>query len=376
MGLAAVVALGAVGQNARATAGAWIADVIPGDVVATSIRPIAADEGVAALLAETPGVERVSEMATFDVAVDGSRMDGAAVRAPTSPRTAAFGSWPATVRRRWRPSMPAAPRSSRKRWPTRLGLALDQVLNVATVDGTSMPLRVVGIAERTLPGPGGEAMLVGWDDAIGRLGVAGADAFAIRFARDAPASARSDVEAAAAAAALEVVTSDRIEGAIDTELSRVFSLFDALALVAVLVAALGIVNTLTMNVIERVREIGVLRAAGMTRGQVWRSVVVEAGILGLAGALVGVAAGLVVGFAMVLLADARTDVATWRRSCRGPSSWPHSCSASAWRCSRPPTRPGSPVGSRSSAPSSTSDPDGPPWARAFASASRADGRRC
>ena len=57
-----------------------------------------------------------------------------------------------------------------------------------------------------LPGRGGEAMLVGWDDAIGRLGVAGADAFAIRFARDAPASARSDVEAAAAAAALEVVT--------------------------------------------------------------------------------------------------------------------------------------------------------------------------
>ena len=74
-------------------------------------------------------------------------------------------------------------------------------------------------------------------------------------------------------------------------------------------AALGIVNTLTMNVIERVREIGVLRAAGMTRGQVWRSVVVEAGILGLAGAIVGVAAGLVVGFAMVLLAGARAEVA-------------------------------------------------------------------
>ena len=39
VGLAAVVALGAVGQNARMSAGAWIADVIPGDVVATSIRP-------------------------------------------------------------------------------------------------------------------------------------------------------------------------------------------------------------------------------------------------------------------------------------------------------------------------------------------------
>ena len=35
-----------------------------------------------------------------------------------------------------------------------------------------------------------------------------------------------------------------------------------------------------MNVLERVRELGVLRAAGMTRRQVRRTVVVEAGILG------------------------------------------------------------------------------------------------
>ena len=77
--------------------------------------------------------------------------------------------------------------------------------------------------------------------------------------------------------ALEVVPLDRIEGAISDALGRIFGLFDALAAVAVLIAALGIVNTLTMNVIERVREIGILRAAGMTRRQVWRSVVVEAG---------------------------------------------------------------------------------------------------
>ena len=99
-----------------------------------------------------------------------------------------------------------------------------------------------------------------------------------------------------------------IQAAIESELGRIFSLFDALALIAVIVAALGIVNTLTMNVIERVREIGVLRAAGMTRGQVWRSVVVEAGIVGLAGALVGVVAGLVVGFVMVVLAGASLDL--------------------------------------------------------------------
>lgn len=309
VGLAAVVALGAVGQNARASASAWIADVIPGDVVATSIRPLPAEEEIAAMLAETPGVARVSAIATFDLAVDGSRTDGAAVsgadlaadgrlRFVAGDRDTALAALDAG-------GAAVVPEAL----AVRLGLVLDQVLEVAGVDGTVLPLRIVGIAERTLPGRGGEALLVGWDDAIGRLGVVGADAFAVRFAADAPSTVREDLAAAAAAAALEVVTLDQIQGAIDSELSRIFGLFDALALVAVLVAALGIVNTLTMNVIERVREIGILRAAGMTRGQVWRSVVVEAGILGLVGALMGVAAGLVIGLVMVVLAGGRADLA-------------------------------------------------------------------
>jgi putative ABC transport system permease protein len=70
----------------------------------------------------------------------------------------------------------------------------------------------------------------------------------------------------------------------------------------VIVAALGIVNTLTVSVLERVRELGVLRAAGMTRGQVRRSVVVEAGILGIVGSALGIVTGLVAGVILVVLA--------------------------------------------------------------------------
>jgi len=60
------------------------------------------------------------------------------------------------------------------------------------------------------------------------------------------------------------------------------------------VAALGIVNTLTMGVVERVREIGVLRAAGMTRRQVGRLVLVEGGLLGVVGAALGIVGGLAI----------------------------------------------------------------------------------
>jgi len=132
----------------------------------------------------------------------------------------------------------------------------------------------------------------------------------VRFAAGAPASARTALQSKANELALEVVPLDQIEGAISDALGRIFGLFDALAAVAVLIAALGIVYTLTMNVIERVREIGILRAAGMTRRQVWRSVVVEAGVLGLAGAILGIVLGLVVGAMMVVLAGGRLEIAS------------------------------------------------------------------
>ena len=309
IGLAMIVALGGVGQSARAAAAGWIADVIPGELVLTSIRPVSEDEGVEAdLTGEIPGVERVSPIATFDIALDGVRTDAAAVvgedmhddgrlrflAGDRDEALAALDDGGATV-------VPVG-------LADRLGLSIGDMLTVPASDGTSLDLEVVGIVERSIPGATGEAMLVGWSDATDHLGVAGADVFALRFTPDAPAASRDQLRAEASQLALEVVPLDRIQGAISDALGRIFGLFDALAAVAVLIAALGIVNTLTMNVVERVREIGILRAAGMTRDQVWRSVVVEAGVLGLAGALLGIALGLVVGGLMVVLAGGRVDV--------------------------------------------------------------------
>jgi putative ABC transport system permease protein len=175
-------------------------------------------------------------------------------------------------------------------------------LTLAVGEGKVVDLRVGGIAERTLPGGVGEAVLVGWPDATAVFGVAGADVLAVRFAPGQAAAARPRLEAAARLAALEPNPLETVAGAVDTALGQVFGLFDALALVAVVVAALGIVNTLTVSVLERVRELGVLRAAGMTRGQVRRTVVVEAGILGIVGSALGIVTGLVAGAILVLLA--------------------------------------------------------------------------
>jgi putative ABC transport system permease protein len=306
IGLALIVALGGVGQHARAAAGAWIADVVPGDLVLTSIFPRALDEGIDETLSALPGVRAVSPFATFDLAIDGQRLDGAAMVGRDLARDGRLhfvdgdrGSTLEALDGGGAAIVPAGLAGTR-------GLSVGSVLRATAADGAPLDLTVVGIAERTLPGRSGESILVSWPDAE-RLGVAGADAFAVRFESPASAVDQAALAEEARSLALDPVPLDRIQGAIGEALDRVFSLFDGLSLVAVIVASLGIVNTLTMNVLERVREIGVLRAAGMTRGQVWRSVVVEAGITGLAGAICGVVSGMVVGGSMVALSGGRLD---------------------------------------------------------------------
>lgn len=87
---------------------------------------------------------------------------------------------------------------------------------------------------------------------------------------------------------------------------RVLSVFDetfritwVLQTIAVFVSVLGVISTLTTLVMQRRRELAVLRAAGALRGQVRTLVLVESGVLGTAGALLGCLAGFVLAVLLV-----------------------------------------------------------------------------
>jgi putative ABC transport system permease protein len=69
-------------------------------------------------------------------------------------------------------------------------------------------------------------------------------------------------------------------------------------LLAVFIALLGIVNTLALSVFERTRELGLLRAVGMTRGQVRAMVRWESVVISLIGALSGAVLGIGIGLAL------------------------------------------------------------------------------
>jgi putative ABC transport system permease protein len=84
---------------------------------------------------------------------------------------------------------------------------------------------------------------------------------------------------------------------IDRQISATFNMFNSIVAIAVIVSLLGVVNTLAMSVIERTREIGVLRALGSSRWQVRRTMFDESLLITAAGTLAGIAIGLAIGIA-------------------------------------------------------------------------------
>jgi len=83
-----------------------------------------------------------------------------------------------------------------------------------------------------------------------------------------------------------------------SQIDVLLGIVSALLLFAILIAVIGIINTLGLSVYERTRELGLLRAVGMSRTQMKRMVRYEAVIIALFGALLGILVGIGFGWAL------------------------------------------------------------------------------
>lgn len=90
---------------------------------------------------------------------------------------------------------------------------------------------------------------------------------------------------------ISLQTTQEFKQSILNLMNQSFALFDVLNGISVIIGALGVINTLSMNVLERQREIGGLRSLGMTQGQVLRMVLAEALSLGAIGGVYGILVG-------------------------------------------------------------------------------------
>ncbi len=304
--LAAIVALGSIAASARETAARWIGSVLPGG---TAIRMALPDEIdlFRPTFSQISGVRAASPIAEFPAVVDaGDTVREVSIAAidPTVFQDAGSlifvsGSRPAAFNALRAGGAVLVPDAM----ATRDGIGVGESLALAEPGASATAFRVVGIIAYTLPArsPDG-ALIISLSDAQATFGVTTAGLWAlVPEPGVTPAAFRSAVAETARSLAAEPIDAEQLAGDLARSFDRLVGLFDVLALVAVAVATAGIVNALSMGVMERGREIAILRSHGMTVGQVQAMVVSEAAILGAVGGILAAGIGLAVAWAMVVV---------------------------------------------------------------------------
>jgi putative ABC transport system permease protein len=160
-------------------------------------------------------------------------------------------------------------------------------------DGARRTFRIAGVyADRPSITASAPSMIIDWAGYRAHAPDAPIDRIEINVT----AASRSALEAALAPwPNLDLKDRAQVKADAAGDIDLFLNLVLGLLVLSVIVAALGIVNTLALAVTERTREIGLLRAVGMQRRQLRRMIRCEAVAVSLFGAVLGVAAGIVLG---------------------------------------------------------------------------------
>lgn len=190
------------------------------------------------------------------------------------------------------------------------GVGIGDILSMQARPGT-FRVEVVGIATFTTTNPG--AALVFLDPAVAATELLGsADRATSISVTAAPGVSdeqlKARITAELDASAYEVRTAAETAKTASEELGTFLDVIKYVMLgfagIAVLVGVFLIVNTFSMLIAQRTRELGLLRALGADRRQVRRSVLTEAVLLGLVGSTLGLAAGIGLAFGLIGLMSA------------------------------------------------------------------------
>ncbi|WP_233526130.1 ABC transporter permease [Actinomadura spongiicola] len=124
------------------------------------------------------------------------------------------------------------------------------------------------------------------------------DAILVDAAADNPASRSALQTALSDHPDLEVLDQAALKEDVRKEVDGFVTFLTILLVMSVIIAAVGVVNTLALSVIERTREIGLLRAIGISRRQLRRMIRLESIMIALFGAVLGVTIGVAFGAAL------------------------------------------------------------------------------
>ena len=303
IGVSLVTMMAVLGASAKASLDQTLAEDIIADYVVTNPVGQPFSSTVARDIGQVPGVAAVAQVRGALLQVDGDRdfataVDPVAIEAVADPEVTT-GSLSA---------LDATSAALSDDFAREEGLAVGSTVTIgyageeteATVVATYVPDSVLG-SDLTMS-------LEGFD----AIGVPPTD-------RTVFVTAQPGTDRAALSAGLDRVVADLPTVSVNDQaefaaeqrqpIDRLLFIVYALLGLAVVIAVLGIVNTLALSVIERIREIGLLRAVGLSRRQLRTMLRLEAVAIALLGAVLGVVVGLAFALAMQRsLADDGLDV--------------------------------------------------------------------
>lgn len=287
--VASAFAVSALASGAIAGGDAWVSHLFSGDVVVRS--PVAQTYAVEASIASSPGVRAALPLRFLSVASGSSVLGVTTIDTPsyvsgsglditTPARVDAFravNNGPAVLA----PSGFAAAH----------GWLVGSSVPLVTSRGT-VPFVVAGIVDHSFPaGNGEESLIMDRNVAVHYFGdsAAGFDDLDVQTT-----GASSSVIGTAATYGLSGVTIDDIRGSAERALQHSLGLLLAVAIVALVMSMIAVVNTLLVNIRQGSRELSMLRAVGLDRGGAQRLVLTEAVVLAASGAILGVVTGCAV----------------------------------------------------------------------------------
>ncbi|MFO0905365.1 MAG: FtsX-like permease family protein [Pirellulales bacterium] len=179
----------------------------------------------------------------------------------------------------------------------RLKLAQGDDLTLETSQGPRK-FRICGVTNEYMMG--GYAIYMARPLAVNLLGVEGVDGYAIRAVPGRREELRKALEPLCDAQGVLLHSLTDVVETIEFTIRGIVACLWGLIGLGFLIGAFGVVNTLTMNVLEQTRELGMLRIVAMTRVQVRRTILTQALLIGMAGLPPGVVGGIVTAYVINL----------------------------------------------------------------------------
>ena len=297
IGLALVGTVSVLASSATASVAGVVQDELLGDLVISDGGQPTVPVTITAQVAGIDGVRSVLPLPFTPATVDGEDGFVFAVDPQTLPDlvevTAVEGSLESLGEGVWLPESGAQER----------GVGVGDTVTVQVATGVSTEREVLAVFEdsQILAGDvvvsqevydAGTAALAGQGQGLQLLLVDVAD--------DADLTAvRADVtDVAAEYLTLSVLDGEEFTSSQTAQINTVLGLLYALLGLSLVIATLGVINTLALSVVERTREIGLLRAIGLTRGQLRRVITIESVATTVFGAILGIVLGLAFGVAL------------------------------------------------------------------------------